>query len=236
MKILILTLWCLIPLGLVAFHYGPGRTGMVLDETALILKSADAHAAADQWPEAISTYELALAKLPKEHVTEARPIRLKLAQARMESAALPKARQELAALSAELEADPKADPKLRDASLAALAGSRFYMTYLMKLEGLPDTEWEPEIEAARQEQKLLFQRATRSGDKQAAARHADDLESAIRLARMEPADLYGKPIPRQCSGCKSGKCAGTKPSRKSTNKKQDARGAGVGAPLDGEGS
>lgn len=236
MKILILTLWCLIPLGLVAFHYGPGRTGIALDETSEILAAAEHHAATENWKEAIASYELALAKLPKERVAEARPIRLAIAKARMQSNELPKAREELAALSAELEADPKADPALRDGTLAELASARFYMTYLMKLEGLPETEWEPEIEAARQERKLLVSRANETGDTKAAALHADDLEAAIRLARTDPADLYGKPIPKQCSACKSGKCNNPKPSAKPGKKPEDSRGASSGAPIDGGGS
>ena len=237
MKILILTLWCLIPLGLVAFHYGPGRTGIALDETSEILAAAENHAASEDWKEAIASYELALAKLPKERIAEGRPIRLAIAKARMQSNELPKAREELAALSAELEADPKADPALRDGTLAELASARFYMTYLMKLEGLPETEWEPEIEAARQERKLLVSRATETGDTKAAALHADDLEAAIRLARTDPADLYGKPIPKECSACKSGKCNNPKPSPNPGKKKpEDSRGASAGAPIDGGGS
>jgi hypothetical protein len=236
MKILILTLWCLIPLGLLAYHYGPGREMMTLDATASVLETAKSKSAAGDWPAVIAAYEESLAKLPKDRISEARRIRLELAKARMEAAELPKAREELAALSTDLAEDPAADPALRDETLATLASARFYMTWLMKLEGLPDSEWEPEIEAARQEQKLLVQRATDAGDTVAAKKHADDLESSIRLARMEPEELYGQAIPNQCSGCCSGKCAGTKPSAKTGQKPKDSRGAGAGAPMDGEGS
>ncbi|MCW1884595.1 tetratricopeptide repeat protein [Luteolibacter flavescens] len=234
MKILVLTLWCLVPLGLVAYHYGPGQAGLKLDAASEALGNATSKSASSEWKGAISSYEQALAKLPKENVSDARRIRLELAKARMEAAELPKAREELAALADELAQDPNAHAGLRDETLATLASSRFYMTYLMKLEGLPDSDWEPEIEAARQEQKLLVQRATESGDEKAAAKHADDLEASIRLARMEPEELYGKAIPKQCN-CSSGKC--NKPSPKSGNKKpQDARGASSGPPVDGQGS
>lgn len=233
MKILVLTLWCLLPLGLLAYHYGPGQREMKLDAAASALDHAKAKASTEDWKAAISAYEETLAKLPKEKIAEARRIRLELAKARMEAAELPKAREELATLADELADDPAADSGLRDEALATLATSRFYMTYLMKLEGLPDSEWEPEIEAARQERKLLVRRATEAGDTEAAAKHADDLESAIRLARMEPEDLYGKAIPKQCN-CSSGKC---KPSNKVGNKKpEDARGASAGPPVDGQGS
>lgn len=234
MKILVLTLWCLVPLGLLAYHYGPGQTGLKLDAAAAALEQATSKSASSEWKGAISSYEEALVKLPKERVDEARRIRLELAKARMEAAELPKAREELAELADELAQDPNAHAGLRDETLATLATSRFYMTYLMKLEGLPDSDWEPEIEAARQERKLLVLRATEAGDTEAAKKHADDLESAIRLARMEPEELYGKAIPKQCN-CKSGKC--NKPSDKvGKEKNKDARGGSAGPPVDGEGS
>jgi hypothetical protein len=234
MKILILTLWCLVPIGLLAYHYGPGKQGLSLDSTSELLEEARAHTTSGNPVKTIAALERALVALPKDRTHEAREIRLEIAKARMTNAGLPEAREELAALVEEINADPQAPATLRDDALASLASARFYMTYLMKLEGLPDSEWEPEIEAARQERKLLVQRATQAGNTAAATRHADDLESAIRLARMEPEELYGLAIPKQCSGCKSGKC--NKPSQKPSQKPKDSRGAGAGAPMDGEGS
>ncbi|WP_193213525.1 tetratricopeptide repeat protein [Luteolibacter marinus] len=237
MKILILTLWGLVPVGLLAYHYGPGREQLALDDTAAVLDVAKHKTADGDWPAVIDAYEQSLAKLPKDRIDEARRIRLELAKARMEASELPKAREELAALVDELNQDPNAHAGFRDEAIATLASARFYMTYLMKLEGLPDSEWEPEIEAARQERKLLVQRATAAGDREAAARHADDLESAIRLARMEPEELYGKAIPKQCN-CNSGKCSnpGNKPGTKPAQKPKDSRSAGSGPPADGQGS
>ncbi len=238
MKILILTLWCLVPLGLLAYHYGPGREQLALDETAAVLAEAEQKTAEEDWKAVIEAYELSLSKLPKDRIGEARRIRLELSKARMEASELPKAREELAALVDELVQDPNAETGLRDEAISTLATSRFYMTYLMKLEGLPDSEWKPEIEAARQEQKLLVQRATDAGDTEAAARHANDLESTIRLARMDPEELYGKAIPKQCSNCNSGKCSnpGKKPGKKQGTKPKDSRGSSAGPPMDGEGS
>lgn len=233
MKILILTLWCLVPLGLVAFHYGPGQKGVALDHAGDHLSLAASRVKSENWPQAIEAYEQALAALPKDRTADAAKIRLEIAKARMQSGHLPQARTELEQLVKELEVDPAADHAVREDALATLASSRFYMTYLMKLEGLPEEEWEPEIEAARQERKLLVQRANEAGDTQAAAKYADDLESAIRLARTDPAELYGKAIPKQCN-CKSGKCK--KPSPKPAAKQKDARGASSGPPIDGEGS
>ncbi|GAA5483226.1 hypothetical protein [Haloferula sargassicola] len=231
MRILFIALWCLLPLGLVAFHYGPGQEKMALDHSGAALDRARAHLDASEWEAAIPELEAALAALPEGHGSEAQRIQLELLKARMMTGKLPEARGELEELLARVDAS--AEPELHADVLEALSSARFHMTYLMKLEGLPETEWGPEIDAARQERKLLLQQA---GSPAAASRQADALESAIKLARMDPAELYGKAIPKQCQGCCSGKC--NKPGKKPGKKKlpKDARGASSGPPIDGEGS
>ncbi len=151
---------------------------------------------------------------------------------------LPEAHAELTALIDELTGEKPADPGLVADAREGLAGAQYYMTWLMRLEGMGREEWEPEIEGARQTYRLLAEQAEVRGDAPAAERHREDLESAIRLARMEPGELQGLAIPRQCQGCKSGQCKGKKPGRKpgGKNKPKDARGASSGPPPDGSGS
>ena len=186
MKTLLITLWCLLPIGLAAFHFGPGQDLLKFDDTEAQLAQAREAVANEEWGEAVETYQDALAKLPRQEKQLAYQIRLETAKAMMLNKQLPTARQDLAKLVTDLDNDEAAPQKLRDAARSALANARYYMTYLMKLEGLPDTAWEPEIEAARQEYKLL---ATSAANSELAKRSADDLESAIRLARMDPAEL-----------------------------------------------
>jgi hypothetical protein len=194
MKILLITLWCLLPIGLAAFHFGPGQDLLKLDDTEALLRDARQAVADENWPEAITAYQDALAQLPAGKEDLAYRIRLETSKAMMLNSQLPAAREDLAGLVTDLNDDQSAPPALRDEARAALANARYYMTYLMKLEGLPDSAWEPEIEAARQEYKLL---ATSATDTTLAQRSADDLEAAIRLARMDPSELYGLPIPNQ---------------------------------------
>lgn len=194
MKIVLLTFWLLLPLGFAAWHYGPGQTHLDQDEAQDLIKKAEAALDEKDYPEAIKNWSDAIGKLPKEEVTLSRRLELEIAKAKMFDSKLPEAREELAELMIRLDDDSNADPALRDETRAALANSRYYMTYLMKLEGLPDAAWEPEIEAARQEYKLLAEHAV---DSALAKTSADDLEATIRLARMDPAELYGLPIPNQ---------------------------------------
>jgi len=190
-RILIATLWLLVPLGIAAYHYGPGQQKLALDHTEDHLMVARKAVEEKQWAEAIEAYQKALATLPKNQKDTSRRIQLEVAKAKMQNAALPEAREDLAELVAEINDDPNAPASLKEDALSTLANARYYMTYLMKLEGLPASDWEPEIEAARQEYKLLAQIGT---DKK---KHQLDLDAAVRLARADPTELYGLPIPNQ---------------------------------------
>ncbi len=191
LRILIATLWLLIPLGIAAYHYGPGQKKMALDDTENYLTEARRAVEEEQWGSAIVAYQKALSKLPKDQKNTARRIQLEISKAKMQNAALPEAREDLAELVAEINEDASVSDDLKEDALSTLANARYYMTYLMKLEGLPATEWEPEIEAARQEYKLLAM----TGENK--AKHKLDLDAAIRLARADPTELYGLPIPNQ---------------------------------------
>ena len=190
-RILIATLWLLIPLGIVAYHYGPGQEHLALDHTEDHLEVAREAMKKEDWGVAIEAYQKALSELPKGQKDVSRRIQLEIAKAKMQHAQLPEAREDLIELVAEINGDTNASTDLKEDALSTLANARYYMTYLMKLEGLPAAEWEPEIEAARQEYKLL---AMTGVDK---AKHKLDLDAAVRLARADPTELYGLPIPNQ---------------------------------------
>lgn len=229
--------WLLAPVALGAYHYGPGQTRLQLDDVSATLAEADAAAETDPRT-AIERYSAALAQLPADHVEAQRRVRHERAKAQMLVRQLPEARAELEALVAELEADKQADPQFRADARHSLASAQYYMTWLMRLEGLPPEEWEPEIDAARQNFKLLASEAEASGRTLEAQQHREDLEAAVRLARLEPGALQGRPLPKQCSGCKSGQCKkpGKKPGKSKDTGPKDARGASSGPPPDGQGT
>ncbi|MGB0774243.1 MAG: hypothetical protein ACPG32_03080 [Akkermansiaceae bacterium] len=190
-RILLATLWLLVPLGLAAYHYGPGQTQVALDKTESHLELARQAVQDENWEVAIQQYQEALTKLPKDEKHASFRIQLEIAKAKMQNSALPEAREDLAELVVALNDDKAAPTELKEDALSTLANARYYMTYLMKLEGQPASVWEPEIEAARQEYKLLAQTGADS------KKHLRDLDAAVRLARAEPTELYGLPIPRQ---------------------------------------
>jgi hypothetical protein len=196
MRNILLVGWLLLPVGAWAFHEGPGQTLTELEQTDGIVRKAHTAANDGRWREAVAGYEEALKTLPKETQDVmprlAQRLHLELNKARMQASGLPVARQELETLVEQLTEEKDGDAQLLDEARHALAHAQFYTTWLMRLEGLDRTEWEPEIEASRQNFRLLAEKATDA--KQAAARQGD-VEAAIHLARLELEDLQGLPLP-----------------------------------------
>ena len=152
---------------------------------------------AEQWGPAIEKYEAAIKRLSKDQRAASYRGRLELAKARMHASQLPKARADLDELVAELRRDESADAELQREARAALASAQYYMTWLLRLEGEARERWEPEIESARQGYRWLAEDAQVRRDDDAAERFAADVESAVRLARLELTDLQGLPLPSQ---------------------------------------
>lgn len=197
MRVMIILLWLMLPVLVGIYHLGPGQEKLVLDDAAQQLKQARQFAAAEDWPQAVAAYEQALELVPGERVDDIRHIRLERAKAQLLAQALPQAHQDLKALVDELQAEPDSDIAFLNDARAALANSQYYMTWLMRLEGVPRDLWEPEIESSRQLNCLLAESSAAAGDATAAERHREDLEASIRLARLDDAELQGLPLPSQ---------------------------------------
>jgi hypothetical protein len=198
LRILLLTGWLVLPAVGFFWHVSAGgHEQRTLDVVAGHIAAAEQAVAKEDYAAAVTAYEAALRELPKSRVAEGRKLRLEKAKAQMLARQLPEAHADLKGLVDELTADPAADPKLLAEARSTLANSQYYITWLMRLEGMSPGEWEPEIEAARQAYKLLAEDAEKRGDAPAAKKHREDLESAIRLARMDLGELQGLPLPSQ---------------------------------------
>ncbi len=197
MRNLLLVIWLVLPVGVGAYHFGPGQDRETLDEVAALLAKADRAAADEQWLDAEKHYDEALALLPSDHPDAERRIRLERAKAQMFVKKLPVAHRDLLQLVDELQEADDVEPALLADARSALANSQYYMTWLMRLEGESEERWRPEIESSRQIYRLLAESSESAGATEAAAKHREDLESAIRLARMDLGELQGLPLPSQ---------------------------------------
>ncbi len=198
MRIVTLLVWLMLPILAAAYHYGPGQQQLLLNDVDGLVNQAEKLAQQEQWSKADTAYEEALGMLPEGGFTsQRRRLRLERAKVQMENRELPSAHQELKQLVDEMTDDEQADPKLLSEARSTLGNSQYYMTWLMRLEGRPRTDWEPEIEAARQTFRLLAQQSEQQGAEDDLKRNREDLESSIRLARMDLKDLQGLPLPSQ---------------------------------------
>jgi hypothetical protein len=203
--------WLLLPAVALAYHYGPGQDRLRADDAALLVGKARASAdrarevartdgdaaAREHWAAAEAALAEAIPLLPGDSADAVRAARLERARAWMHVSRLPEARAALEVLVDELEGDPAADGSLLRDARAALAESRFYVTWLLRLEGATREEWEPEIDAARQGYKLLHEEAAAAGDESFARESRESLDATIRLARLDLEELQGLPLPSQ---------------------------------------
>ena len=197
MRKMAILFWLVLPIVAMAYHKGPGQKRLQWDEAADLIQAAEQHAAAEQWVDAVQNYEKALLLLDDSRRHLAWNVRLERARCQMFAKQLPLAHQDLQILAEEVQADPSASGELLARTRDALANSRYYMTWLMRLEGEPKSVWEPEIEAARQTYRLLAEESMSAGQVNNTKRYREDLEATIRLARMDLSDLQGLPIPNQ---------------------------------------
>lgn len=230
-KKLLLCLWLVTPIGLLAYHYGPGQMSMARDSAASQLALAGNFEAKEQWRDAIAAYSDALAKLPASDRDTRWQVRLAQGKARMQTGELPEAINDLETLLTEMEKEKAPAAQLDDVR-ANLAKGDYYAGWLMRLEGAKTEEWMVQVDNARQNFRLLAEDALKT-DPAAAKGHQENLEATIRLARMDLTELQGMPLPKSCQGAKNVsqkcrsqcECKSKKPAEKES---KDARGAGTG--------
>lgn len=197
MRILMIVGWLFLGLGGAIFHFGPGQKHMEVDKVNLVLDDARQCVANEEWSQAVDLFNEVLSDLPDEKLAESRTVILEKAKCQMMAAKLPEARQTLEGLLDDVREDDSSDKKFVTEVQSALANSQYYMTWLMRLEGMPEEEWKPEIEAARQHYTQLVTDAKELGDEELLGRSLEDLESSVRLARMDLSELQGLPLPSQ---------------------------------------
>jgi hypothetical protein len=190
-------LWAFVPAAVLAFHFGPGQDWLRSDRIAETIRDAERLAAEERWAEAAARYDEAIAQLGQEEADTIRRLRVARAKAWMFCARLPDAHRDLEALVDEIGRLAEPTPALEREARAALANAQYYMTWLLRLEGAPREEWEPTIEAARQNYRLLAEQAAVRADAAEETRMKEDLDSSVRLARMNLEDLQALPLPGQ---------------------------------------
>lgn len=226
-KRILFTLWLLVPVVLLAYHFGPGQARLSSERAAKKIVEARQFEASEQWAEAAQAWADALAATPADKTTQRLQIQLAHANARIYTGELPEAMEQMEALLTQAQA-AKADVSLQQEIRSSLASSRYYAAWLMRLEGGSTQEWLQQAESARQHFRLL---AEDTKGTTLAAAYEKNLEATVRLEQMDLSELQGLPLPKKCSGCKNvcQNCRNQSQSKcenPGEKEKKDARGAG----------
>jgi hypothetical protein len=224
MRRLLAVVWLLIPVGLLAYHYGPGQTGLARDKVAGLVAQAKQQEAKENWKAAMQAYADAAAAVPESDRDTRLKLRLAHGKARAMAGELPEALVDMEGLF-EDAAGQNADAELTREIRGTLAGLHYYAAWVMRLEGAGAEEWTLETEQARQHFRLLAEDAQAASDK-SSENYQKNLEATVRLARMDLSELKALPLPKQCQNCSdcSGKARKQRQSRTQVKKQsKDAR-------------
>jgi hypothetical protein len=197
---LIFLVWLLVPVLLLAYHYGPGQLTLARDKAATFAREAGQLEKAEDWAGAVDAYQRALAALPPEDQNGRFKLRLAAANARMYIGELPEALQDLDNLLSEMRKVNAPAPAVHDVR-SALAGAQYYAAWLMRLENAPTEEWMEQAENSRQNFRLLAeetQRVTRRRGGLCQEPRGRDSVGAYGSFRVT-----GIAAPEECQGCKT---------------------------------
>src|SRR4051794_25792644 len=181
MRKLLVVLWILIPVGLLAYHYGPGQERLARDRAARQLRLAHAAETRDDWRAANVAYGQALVDLPNSDVDARLAVKLAQAQARMYVGELPEATQDVEGLLDDALRDSK-DVALQDQIRSTAGSMHYYVGWLRRRGGAEKDGGREQPKAARQLFRLRAEEPAARADP-ATADHEKNLEAAIRLER-----------------------------------------------------
>ncbi|MFM7866530.1 MAG: hypothetical protein ACKPHU_20165, partial [Planctomycetaceae bacterium] len=156
MKKSLLLFWLALPVVGGVYHLTAGEFHMQMDQVGWHLRTGRSAVQKSEWHRAAREFEKALELVPDDQDQLRRDVRLQLAQAKIHSAGLPDANEDLKKLLTEVTADDvqPTDPVLQSRVRETLAESQYYLAWLMRLEGVASEEWLPELESARQNYRL----------------------------------------------------------------------------------
>lgn len=195
---LLIAIYALLHVAGIAYHYGPGQQGVSLDTVQSLLGQAEKAYAAEDFTKSKDFYEQALAAVPTGQSELAAKIQVLKAETRMMDGEVPEAILDLETAMTTAAAEGVSQ-ETQDKLRAQKSTAHYYAAWLVRLENVSEDEWENQCDQARQGFRYLAEKSTDSGLVAAAGDHQKSLESAIRLAQMDAADLKALPLPKSCA-------------------------------------
>jgi len=200
MKKALAILWLVIPVGILTFHFGPGQELLARDRASGHLDRATDAFGSLEYADAAGEFSSAALELPDDPTGGLERMRLELASAvsMVRDGKIIQGQEKLETLLAQIEPTEHRDSELARCIRNELATASYFAAWIMRLEGATPEEWLPEAERARQQFRLVAERAADAGDADESHRFKKNLEATIRLQRMSLEELLALPLPKNC--------------------------------------
>ncbi len=179
------------------FHYTRGPLLLAHEAAGKQIAAAQKAATEKQWADATVAYQKALAELPDDaaHHTVRMQMMLEIDKSQVPQGHLIDAIRSLGDRLKHAEEERNVSLDVTTDMRRELASMHYYAGWLLRLQAAPAASWTTETQRARQMFKFLAEAGGNSGEKD-----ADNLEAAVRLERMDLAELSGKPLPQEMNG------------------------------------
>ena len=188
--------WFAAPLLVISWHYGPGQSALARNLAASHVSVARTAAAQADYAAASDAFTAALAGLPPDDPARL-PIELEQAMASAASGELLQGMDQMSDVIKRLNERGEGNGELARATRSELGEAHYHAAWLMRLEGASTDEWTAEVDEARQHFRLL---AETTSDPVEVEISSKNLESAVRLQRLDLTELKGMALPKKCSG------------------------------------
>ena len=216
--------WFAAPLLVISWHYGPGQSALAHDLAASHVSVARTAAAQADYAAASDAFTAALAGLPPDDPARL-PIELEQAMASAASGELLQGMDQMSDVIKRLNERGEGNGELARATRSELGEAHYHAAWLMRLEGASTDEWTAEVDEARQHFRLL---AETTSDPVEVEISSKNLESAVRLQRLDLTELKGMALPKKCSGnCQNLSQAKRKQRESRSKKPSDGNGKGT---------
>jgi hypothetical protein len=195
--------WAIVPVGLVALHYGPGKSLYAQDIAHDYAAQAQAFEDAGNFKEAAIAWAAARDNLPLDRRDDAKRFSLRQAKARMFADELIEGTAQMQDLLANELASENPDAEFADTLRGEIATAAYYTAWQMRLEGAAPDEWLQETDTARQLLRYLAESARDAGDTLNEGDYTQNLEAVVRLEQMGDEELRAMALPKNCPECKN---------------------------------
>lgn len=186
--------WCLLPLGVILFHFTAGQRLLFAEKSIQLRLLGKTSELAGNHKKAVRFYLSAEnAAHPKDVVLRTR-LRIDAARALTLEGSPLEAAEQMDILLEPRPAQPLPGSLVTEAK-STLGLALYYAAYTLRLESSSPDMWTSETDGACQIFRDLYNAEIRTDKKTLALFYARNLEASIRLARARQGELASQPVP-----------------------------------------